>query len=164
MARKVRCQVTKEWGTSDTFYKAPNGKYYIDEKIYLKVKKDAEYRNLCIDTICSIAEYAIVPPILNKIINSLGKAMGYDVLYETILRNKKNFIWANANKKFDSEVHRLLYYQGILKNSVIDVFKEFQNHNNQTEKENPIIPPENLDVGIVICKGEDHITDILGDI
>ena len=34
MARKVKCQITKEWGTSDTFYKAPNGKYYKSKKLY----------------------------------------------------------------------------------------------------------------------------------
>ena len=80
MARKVRCQVTKEWGTSDTFYKAPNGKYYINKETYQKIKKDAEYRDFCIKEICNIADYAIVPPILNKIINNLGKIVGYDIL------------------------------------------------------------------------------------
>jgi len=164
MARKVRCQVTKQWGTSDVFYKAPNGKYYINKETYNKTKKDAEYRNLCIDTICEIANYVIVPPILNKIINSLGKAIGYDVLYETILKNKKKFIWANENKEFDSEVHRLLYYQGILKNSAIDVYKDFHNRKEQIQKIHNIIPPNDLTAGRIILKGEDHITDILGDL
>ena len=33
MARKVKCQITKEWGMSDAFYKAPNGKYYKSKKL-----------------------------------------------------------------------------------------------------------------------------------
>lgn len=36
--RKVKCQVTGIYGTSDTFYKAPNGKYYETEDIYEKYK------------------------------------------------------------------------------------------------------------------------------
>ena len=43
MARKVKCQITKEWGMSDVFYKAPNGKYYKSQKLYevwLKEKTD----------------------------------------------------------------------------------------------------------------------------
>lgn len=41
--RKVKCQVTGICGTSDTFYKAPNGKYYETEDIYETYKLDKEY-------------------------------------------------------------------------------------------------------------------------
>lgn len=41
--RTVRCKITGEIGNSDTFYKAPNGKYYKTKEIYDKSIEDKEY-------------------------------------------------------------------------------------------------------------------------
>lgn len=41
--RNVHCKITGEIGNSDTFYKAPNGKYYKTKEIYDKSIKDKEY-------------------------------------------------------------------------------------------------------------------------
>lgn len=161
MARRVKCFVTKEYGTSDTFYKAPNKKYFKDEATYLEWKKTNELRDMCIKSICDVADYKLAPTFLNKIICEIGNAVGYDVLYETIQRDMEKFEWVNANKQFSSEIQRLCYYQSIIKNTVIDVYKEFQE---KIEKENSIVPPENLDAGKVVLQGKDNISDILGDI
>lgn len=41
--RIVHCKITGEIGNSDTFYKAPNGKYYKTKEIYDKSVEDKEY-------------------------------------------------------------------------------------------------------------------------
>lgn len=41
--RTVHCKITGEIGNSDTFYKAPNGKYYKTKEIYDKSVEDKEY-------------------------------------------------------------------------------------------------------------------------
>lgn len=41
--RTVHCKITGEIGNSDTFYKAPNGKYYKTKEIYDKSIEDKEY-------------------------------------------------------------------------------------------------------------------------
>lgn len=48
--RRCKCNATGEWGTSDIFYKAPNGKYYKDEQLYLTYKKESE----SFDTVAAI--------------------------------------------------------------------------------------------------------------
>lgn len=38
--RAVRCKITGEYGTIDTFYKAPDGKYYKSKEIYQHEKNE----------------------------------------------------------------------------------------------------------------------------
>ena len=163
MARKVKCQVTNEWGTSDSFFKAPNGKYYKDESTYIAWQKKAELRSKCIKAMCDVADYRIAPSFLNKMIGEIGDAVGYDVLYETIQRDTESFIWANEHKEFNTEIGKLYYYQSIIKNTVIDVYKEFQ-ETKQKVQENHITPPDDYTAGKVAVNGDDKISDLLGDI
>lgn len=163
MSRKVKCQVTNEWGTSDSFFKAPNGKYYKDELTYITWQKKSELRSQCIKAICEVADYRIAPSFLNKMISEIGEAVGYDVLYETIQRNMDNFLWANEHKNFKSEIGKLFYFQSIIKNTVIDVYKEFQSENLSLH-ENNITPPDDYTAGRTGVKGEDMVSDLLGDI
>ena len=163
MARKVKCQVTNEWGTSDSFYKAPNGKYYKDELTYHTWQKKSELRSQCIKAMCDVADYKIAPSFLNKMIGEIGNAVGYDVLYETIQRDMDSFTWANKHKEFTSEIGKLFYYQSIIKNTVIDVYKEFQETKEKLQ-ENNVTPPEDYAAGKIAVNGEDKISDLLGEI
>lgn len=51
--RAIRCRITGEYGTIDTFYKAPDGKYYKSKEIYQHEKNEKKYRNKIISTINS---------------------------------------------------------------------------------------------------------------
>jgi len=44
VARQCKCQVTGEKGTTDTFYKADNGKYYKSKEVYDIWNKENENR------------------------------------------------------------------------------------------------------------------------
>ena len=166
MARKVKCQVTHEFGTSDSFYKAPNGKYYKSEEIYTQWKRNCELRNMCISVLCDVAGYnenIVVPTFLNKIVNDIGKKVGYDVLYDTIQRHYKDFVWANEHKEFTTEINRLFYYQSIIKNNVVEVYKEYQENKEQQKREEHFTPPEDLNsAGRIVKKGKDY-TALLED-
>lgn len=159
MGRRVKCQITKETGDSKDFFKAPNGKYYKSEEVYNDWLRTTILRKECIKEICDIAGYneeIVVPAFLNKIINDIGKKVGYDILLETIRRNRQSFEWANEHKEFSSELNRLFYYKSIITNHVVEVYKEEQERKEQGKRmEKDTAPPENLDVGIVGGKGKD---------
>ena len=165
MSRRVKCQVTKEMGTSDIFFKAPNGKYYKTEEVYLEWKRTSELRNMCISILCDVAGYnenIVIPTFLNKMVNDIGKKTGFDVLYETIQRHYKDFVWANEHKEFATELNRLFYYQSIIKNNIIEVYNEHQEEKEQKKREESFVPPEDLTAGRIVKRGKD-LTKILGD-
>lgn len=165
MPRAVKCQVTKELGTSDTFFKAPNGKYYKTEEIYNQWKRNTELRNMCISILCDIAGYnenIVVPTFLNKMVNDIGKKVGFDVLYDTIQRHYNDFVWANEHKNFSTELNRLFYYQSIIKNNVVEVYKEYQQNKEQQKKIDNFELPDDISAGRIIKKGKD-LTALLED-
>ena len=54
MARKVKCQITGEYGTSETFYKADNGKYYKSKELYNVWNKENEDRKRVIERFTTV--------------------------------------------------------------------------------------------------------------
>lgn len=165
MSRQVKCQITKEWGSSDDFFKAPNGKYYKSEEVYQQWKRTSKLRNQCISTLCDVAGYnenIVVPTFLNKMVNDLGNKVGFDVLNETIQRHYKDFVWANEHKEFTTEINRLFYYQSIIKNNVVDVYQEYQDRKDQQRREDSFVPPDDLNAGHIVKRGKD-LTTLLGE-
>lgn len=169
MSRKVKCQITHEIGSSDNFYKAPNGKYYKSEQIYNSWRREVNDRNECIRLICEYADYKngeYAPTFLNKMISDFGKKVGYDVLLETIQECDKEFRWANNNKEFNNEIGRLFYYKSIIGNHIIDVYQRSQRMKELEKKiestSNEVF--ENIEnIGCSIGKGKD-LSGLLGDL
>ena len=54
LARKVKCQITGEYGTSETFYKADNGKYYKSKELYNVWNKENEDRKRVIERFTTV--------------------------------------------------------------------------------------------------------------
>lgn len=169
MGRKVKCQVTKEVGDSDVFYRASNGKYYKTEDIYKKWWSESCDRKECIRLICDYADYKsgeYAPTFLNKMLKDFGERVGYDILLETIKECEEEFQWANENKDFKNEMMRLFYYKAIIGNHITDVYKRNQIIKEQQAKID-IVPSdvfENLDkIGCPVGGGKD-LRDLLGEI
>ena len=169
MGRKVKCQVTKEFGDSSEFFKAPNGKYYKTQEIYNHWKHEADDRKECISLICEYGNYKsgeYAPTFLNKMVSDFGKKTGYDVLLETIRECDETFRWANENKDFTSEMGRLFYYKAIIGNRIVDVYKKRQRIKEQ-EKNIEITPIEAFEktenIGCHTGGGKD-LTGLLGEI
>lgn len=166
--RIVKCQITKEKGPADSFFKAPNGKYYKTEALYLNQKHQYECRCKCISLICDYAHYdseKIAPTFLFKMLSEFGEKVGYDILLDTITEYEDSFLWANDNKEFKNEVGRLLYYKSIISNHIIDVYKKAQNekvHQKLTEQAPEIDIEEAKNIGCSVGKGKD-ISGLVGD-
>ena len=126
MARQVKCQITKECGTSDDFYKAPNGKYYKTKNIYDEWKLQTDKRIECIDVIMELLGYKKgmkLPTIAFKKIGEY-EVYGYDVLFDTIREQIDKIQWALNNKDFKNETGRISYVFAILQNNVMTVYKK----------------------------------------
>ena len=127
MARKVKCQITKEEGMSDVFYKAPNGKYYKSQKLYetwLKEKTDREeFIEMFATDFLGYKSGQVFPTILCKRLKEL-EFYGYDVINETANKCKSSIEYALSTKSFSSDNGKIGYIFAIIKNNINDVYKQ----------------------------------------
>ena len=128
MARKVNCVATGEKGTSDTFYKSPDGKWFKSETVYQAWQKNNKYYKLCVEILFNyleIKEGEPFPTFLTKKLKEY-KSMGYDILYDTIIENQSTIEWALANKTFKNTTGKIMYIFAIISNRIYDVRKRKQ--------------------------------------
>lgn len=113
MARKVMCKITGECGTSDSFYKAPDGKYYKTEQIYNEFVKNNEI----ISQIISFVMHEIlhtknssVAAIIRKEINSSN--LPPSVILDSIVNDKESILKIIDGKSLNafSEVKMIFNY------------------------------------------------------
>lgn len=125
MGRRVKCQDTGEYSTSDIAYKSDNGKYWSSESAYQKWKKNQEWRQKSIDLLFEIlgyTEHMTIPGVFWKNFKSY-EPMGYETVYATIQGERSSIEWALHNKQFKSEAGLILYVCRILENHMIDYYK-----------------------------------------
>ena len=127
MARKVKCQITGEYGTSETFYKANNGKYYKSKELYDVWNKENEDRKRVIERFATeFLDYVpgqVFPTVLTKKLKEL-EFYGYDVINKTIDTSYKSIQYALRTKDFRNDVGKISYIFAIIKNNINDVYKQ----------------------------------------
>ena len=127
MARKCKCQVTGENGTTDTFYKADNGKYYKSKEVYDIWYKENENRKKVIEKFAmDFLNYKpgqVFPTVLTKKLKEL-EFYGYDVINRPIDQTYDSILYAVQHKEFRSDVGKISYIFGIIKNNINDVYKQ----------------------------------------
>lgn len=126
MTRKVKCQDTGEYSTSDIAFKAPNNKYYTSENAYNKYIINKEYRSKCISNMYEILgykEFMKIPTYFYKKLSE-WEEYGYDVVNMTIETQTDGFAWALSNKDFNSETAKIMYMCAIIENHINDSLKE----------------------------------------
>jgi len=138
MARKVKCQITGEYGTSDTFYKASNGHYYKSKEIYEQDKKDKKYYSLIKDTICfeflGYQKGQKFPTTLTKKLKELSFYPN-EVIYKTIQDQKENIEYWILRKDFSSDYGKIAYIFAIITNNINDVYRNWKINQHQQIKQ-----------------------------
>lgn len=123
--RRVKCWATGEWGTSITYYKAPDGHWYKDEATYqTKLHKAAMHKQV----IAALADVMMFDPSMafpTIIPKKLKELAFYDdeIILATIEQCRDKIGYAMRTKEFESEYHRASYVMAIIKNHINDVYK-----------------------------------------
>ena len=147
MARKVRCHITGEYGTSETFYKAKNGKYYKSKELYDTWNKENEDRKYVIGRFATeFLDYVpgqVFPTILTKKLKEL-EFYGYVVIKKTINKSYDSIQYALKTKEFKNEANKISYIFAIIKNNINDVYKQvLAEEKSQKKQEKQVI---NMDI------------------
>lgn len=134
VSRKCKCQLTGEYGTTDTFYKAEDGKYYKTKELYEARKKEKEDRKAVIERFAvDFLDYKtgqVFPSVLTKKLKEL-EFYGYDVINCTIDKCYEAIQYSLRTKSFNSDVNKIAYIFAIIKNNINDVYREVQREENK---------------------------------
>lgn len=162
--RMVKCMATGEKGPSDTYYKAPNGRYFKSEEIYEawlagrrkeKAKQNRpklhekpgrtteSYKKLC-DTIADLIGYdpAGGQPMPTIVFRRLKELDYYsdEIIQETLDEKADAIRWAMSHKEFEDDSGRASYMMAIVRNSIAEVErreKQKKEMSRREEKGNP---------------------------
>lgn len=138
MARKVKCQITKEYGTSDSFYKAPNGKYYKSQELYETWNKEkidrADFLDMFASEFLGYETGQVFPTVLCKRLKEL-EFYGFDVINQTVKKCRSSIGYAITHKEFANENAKISYIFAIIKNNINDIYRQVTKKRNEPRPE-----------------------------
>lgn len=127
MAKKCKCHITNEWGTTDQFIKI--GKYYYkNQYVYDENKRLKEERANLIDYICrTFLKYGEGQPFPTSLPKKLNDLSYYDnaVILEAFKTCKDDILYWLEHKQFNNEYGKIAYMFAIIGNRIADVNKEY---------------------------------------
>lgn len=147
--------MTGEWGTTDKFYKAPNGRYFKDQDAYDRwliskekkpKKKKVTYKDI-INKVYDLLQYEEgqpFPRIIGRRIKELN-FYSYDVILKTFNECTPAIERAFRTKTFDSEIQRCNYMMAIISNRIVDVYRESQRAEKAIQEQREAAIPKNED-------------------
>ena len=154
----VKCMATGVKGPRNTFYKAPNGRYFQSEAIYQawlegrrreKAKKDRpkpqkkagrtseSYKKIC-DTIAVYIGYdeEAGQPMPTIVFRKLKELEFYsdEIILMTLEESRSAIQWAMTNKKFDNDSAKATYMMAIVRNNIGSVYRREKNKTKKAAK------------------------------
>jgi hypothetical protein len=168
MARKVKCSITKEEGTNETFYKV-NDKYYKSQEIYENDKLQKQLYKEIIDYVCNdflnYKQGQIFPTSLTKKLKELS-FYDNEVILKTLKTKSKEIDYWLQNKTFDSDYGKVSYIFAIVKNSINDIYKQWKHEKDIIKREITIDTSVTVDEIPISHKQKGSILEFLeeGDI
>lgn len=164
--------MTKEYGTTDTFYKGEDNRYYKSKEIYEEFK----HENETIDKIKRLMYegyfgYKPDQPGCTygyKEINELHKFYSADVILQTIDEVSNRIEYALDNIEFNSEFSMMKYVFAIIRNSIKDVDDKEQRKKErmkilQAKEYEDVFIDEADDTNSVLANTANDLSDFLED-
>lgn len=139
---KVKCAVTGEYGTSETFIKY-NGRYFKNEKVLNEYKIQSEYWKKCIEKFSfdflGYQPGQPFPTILPKRIKELS-FYDNETIYRTMCVCENDILQAISNKEFDTDYAKIGYIMAIIKNRIAKVWKVVRQEQRNANRDYQPIP------------------------
>lgn len=155
----VKCMATGAKGPRNTFYKAPNGRYFQSEAVYQawlegrrreKAKKDRpkpqkkagrtseSYKKIC-DTIAVYIGYdeEAGQPMPTIVFRKLKELEFYsdEIILMTLEESRSAIQWAMTNKKFDNDSAKATYMMAIVRNNIGSVYRREKDKTKKAAKQ-----------------------------
>lgn len=142
--RRVKCQATGEYGTSDTFYRSGDGRYFKSQEVYEDFMAEraarAAAREKHADLVTEIAQKYFgfeegqpYPVFLEKKMKELNYYSD-DIISLTFEKSHEAIDYAVRNKQFKSDYNKAQYIFAIIRNNISDVYRSRQKMQKRTER------------------------------
>lgn len=137
MARRVKCRLTGEFGTSDQFVKIGNY-YYKSQEVYDEDQRKKQSYKALVDYVCreflGYGDGQPFPPILPKKIKELS-FYSSDVILETFKECADEIKYWLEHKQFSGEYGMISYMFAIVRSKIADVAKKEKRISSSIRKE-----------------------------
>lgn len=139
MARNVKCAITGEMGTNETFVKI-NGKYYKSQAVYDQHLKDKEYLEKTKMIILDCMGWQEGEPFPLLLTKKLKEFSFYpaQTLYNTVKECENSIRWYMQHKDFKDTTGRIFYICAIISNKIGDVYRTTKTEDKQIYNDNII--------------------------
>jgi hypothetical protein len=159
LGRRVKCQVTQEYGDSDEFVKI-DGKYYKSQEIYDNDRKQKDLWNKIIKLVCEdLLGYDQCKVFPSLVIVKLKELKFYDreVIYETFMSQKDDILyWINQDGKFKDDAGKISYMFAIIKGHINEVDRQLKRDKTKLENTNkPIQIVSDMEIQQSMSVGKD---------
>lgn len=148
--RQVKCQITGEWGTSDTFVKIKD-KYYKSQEIYDKEQHRKDIHKQLIDFVCyKLLDYQKGQKFPTSLTKKLKELSFYDdeVVLKTVQDYENDIVFWLNKKGIDKEYGKISYIFAIINSHINDVYNQWKREKLTQEKNSQINQDTNIDIDI----------------
>ena len=159
MARKVKCAITGEYCTNETFIKIGT-KYYKSQEIYDEDRRRKDLHKKIVDTILNdFLDYQQGQIPSSLLFKKLKELEFYDneVILKTIEQQSDTIRYWMNNKEFKNENGKIAYMFAIIKGSINDVYKDWKREKDLERKlhREDYSIPINIDITVNKQDGKD---------
>lgn len=170
MPRRVKCQDSGEYSTSDIAYKAPNGKYYTTADAYERIESDKIARQSCISAFIEATDwkqYWSQPTVFFQQLPVWAEAYGYAAIHKTILAEKDSIAWAIEHKDFKNAYGIQKYVNAIIANNLQEHAELLRDARKKEIRQDIISVNRDNNINqslIKVQRKSTDVTNLLGDI
>lgn len=128
MARKVKCAITGEYGTNETFIKIGT-RYYKSQEVYDEDRRCKDLHKKIVDTILNeFLDYQQGQIPSSLLFKKLKELEFYDneVILKTLYQQSDTIKYWMNNKEFKNENGKVAYMFAIIKGCINDVYKDWK--------------------------------------
>lgn len=128
MARKVKCAITGEYGTNETFIKIGT-RYYKSQEVYDEDRRCKDLHKKIVDTILNeFLDYQQGQIPSSLLFKKLKELEFYDneVILKTLYQQSDTIKYWMNNKEFKNENGKIAYMFAIIKGGINDVYKDWK--------------------------------------
>ena len=137
ISRPVKCAITGEQGTADTFIKIGT-KYYKSQEIYDTVQRQKDLHKQIVNLICyELLDYQKGQKFPTLLTRKLKELDFYDneVILKTVQNYKNDIIYWMNRKQIDSDTGKIYYIFAIINDHINDVYNQWKHDKKQIVKE-----------------------------
>lgn len=134
--RKVKCKICGKTSTNEQAYKVTKGKlnyYYCSKEEYDEVQAEKDNKQRCLDTVSSILDIRLIPPIMVKQIVEIREYYDYAIIERTF-KECENVIRRFIETSDSSEYAKAKYIITIVANNINNTYKKWKLEQKQMEE------------------------------